>query len=232
MISSSLDKRLLSCADYVRVGAVLADIGTDHGYLPLFLLREGRIQRAYLCDVNEGPLSSAKRNAAADGFLDKCEFILTDGAAVLGGRGITDYAICGMGGELIADIIASAPHLMEKGVNLILQPMTRQAYLRRFLATRGFAIRQESYSYDAGKYYVCMQAEYVGESYEPTEIECEIGMQSCRFIGDEARLGYLNGILSARKKALQGKKIGGVNTAQDEKVIESLESLVLRLKEG
>ena len=53
MINGTLDKRLLSCADFVRAGAVFADIGTDHGYLPLFLLREGRIQRAYLCDVNE-----------------------------------------------------------------------------------------------------------------------------------------------------------------------------------
>ena len=227
-----MNARLLSAAEFVRQDATFADIGTDHAYLPLFLLEGGRISYAYCSDINEGPLASARRNAEARGMLDRMDFILTDGAAILGGRGITDYAICGMGGELIADIIAAAPHLMEKGVNLILQPMTRQPYLRRFLATRGFAIRQESYSYDAGKYYVCMQAEYVGESYEPTEIECEIGMQSCRFIGDEARLGYLNGILSARKKALQGKKIGGVNTAQDEKVIESLESLVLRLKEG
>ena len=95
MINSSLDKRLLSCAGYVRAGAVFADIGTDHGYLPLFLLRSGRIERAYLSDVNRGPLSSAERNARDEGFYDKCEFILTDGAYALRDKGITDYAICG-----------------------------------------------------------------------------------------------------------------------------------------
>ena len=110
MINSSLDKRLLSCADYVRAGAVFADIGTDHGYLPLFLLRSGRIERAYLSDVNEGPLSSARANAASEGLLDRCEFTLADGAAALSGKGITDYAICGMGGELIASIIDAAEH--------------------------------------------------------------------------------------------------------------------------
>ena len=154
MISSSLDKRLLSCADYVRAGAVFADIGTDHGYLPLFLLGEKRIERAYLCDVNAGPLSSAERNAAAEGMLDRCEFILTDGAAALSGKGITDYAICGMGGELIARIIEDATHLKTDGVRLILQPMTKQEYLRRYLASVGFSVLDERFSFDSGKYYV------------------------------------------------------------------------------
>ena len=77
MINSSLDKRLLSCADYVRAGAVFADIGTDHGYLPIFLLKRSHIKRAYLSDVNKGPLASAERNARAEGLSDKCEFILT-----------------------------------------------------------------------------------------------------------------------------------------------------------
>ena len=232
MTGGALNARLLSAAEFVRQDATFADVGTDHAYLPLFLLEGGRISYAYCSDINEGPLASAKRNAEARGMLDRMDFILTDGAAVLGGRGITDYAICGMGGELIADIIAAAPHLMDGSVNLILQPMTRQPYLRRFLAEHGFLIRQESYSYDAGKYYVCMQVEYVGGSVEIGDVESEIGSNSCRFIGDAARLGYINGILSARKKALEGKKIGGIDTATDEKVIEALEALVLQLKEG
>ena len=93
MINSTLDKRLLSCADYVRAGAVFADIGTDHGYLPIFLLKAGRIERAYLTDINVGPLNSARENATAEGLLDKCSFLLTDGAAALMAHGITDYAV-------------------------------------------------------------------------------------------------------------------------------------------
>ena len=154
MINTTLDKRLLSCADYVRAGAVFADIGTDHGYLPLFLLREGRITRAYLSDVNRGPLSSAERNAAEEGLSDKCEFILTDGAAALCDKGITDYAICGMGGELITRIIGDAPHLFTEGTRLILQPMTKQECVRRFLVENGFSVITERFSFEIGRAHV------------------------------------------------------------------------------
>ena len=153
---SALNARLLSAAELTRQGACLADIGTDHAYLPLFLLSEGRISFAYATDINEGPLSSARKNAEEYAFADKMEFILTDGAAALRGKGITDYTICGMGGELIRDIIDRAEHLKDAGVNLILQPMSRQEKLREYLASHGFRIVKESYSYDAGKY--CLYA--------------------------------------------------------------------------
>ena len=102
----NISPRLLSAADFVRQDAILADIGTDHAYLPLFLLSEGRIKKAFCSDVNEGPLASARANADAAGLLDRVEFTLADGADALSGRGITDYAICGMGGELISDIVS------------------------------------------------------------------------------------------------------------------------------
>ena len=219
MISSSLDKRLLSCADYVRVGAVFADIGTDHGYLPLFLLREGKIQRAYLSDVNEGPLSSAQRNAAAEGLADKCEFILTDGAAALSGKGITDYAICGMGGELIARIIEDAPHLREVGIRLILQPMTKQEHLRRYLAASGFSILDERFSFDSGKYYVTILAEYTGECRELTESEAELGIDAPHTVDAVEYRGFLEGKKKAAEKALNGKRSGGYATSEEEALL-------------
>ena len=229
MISSSLDKRLLSCADYVRVGAVLADIGTDHGYLPLFLLREGRIQRAYLCDVNEGPLSSAKRNAKADGFADKCEFILTDGAAALRDKGITDYTICGMGGELIARIVEDAPHLKDEGVRLILQPMTKQEHLRRYLALAGFKVLDERFSFDSGKYYVTMVAEYTALSREITLEEAELGMDLTHDVDRVEYLGFLEGKMKAAKIALAGKSAGGYETADEEERIALIEKRIAKL---
>ena len=151
MNKCALNARLLSAAELTRQDATFADIGTDHAYLPLFLLDTGRIRYAYCSDINEGPLASAKRNAEERGRLSDTEFILTDGATVLAGKGITDYAICGMGGELIADIIDRAPHLKDSNVNLILQPMTKQEKLRTYLASSGFSVTNESYSYDGGK---------------------------------------------------------------------------------
>ena len=230
MINGTLDKRLLSCADFVRAGAVFADIGTDHGYLPLFLLREGRIQRAYLSDVNRGPLSSAERNAESEGLLDKCEFILADGALALSGKGITDYAICGMGGELIARIINDAPHLFTKGVRLILQPMTKQETLRRFLVKNGFSIVGERFSFDSGKYYATIAAEYTAMIGEISDAEAELGFIMPH---DEDRveyLGYLEGKKKAIIKALNGKIKGGLDTKDDEHALSLIEERITSIQ--
>ena len=134
MIKSALNARLLSAAEMVRQDAIFADVGTDHAYLPLFLLEEGRIKRAFCSDINKGPLDSARRTAAERGLEDKITFVLADGATALRDKNITDYAICGMGGELIAKIIEDSPHLYDTDVHLIIQPMSRQAILRKFLA--------------------------------------------------------------------------------------------------
>ena len=226
MINSTLDKRLLSCADFVRAGAVFADIGTDHGYLPLFLLREGRIAKAYLSDVNRGPLSSAERNAEAEGLSDRCEFILADGASALSDKGITDYAICGMGGELIARIIEDAPHLFTEGVRLILQPMTKQEALRRFLASHGFAIVAERFSFDSGKYYVTLVAEYKGEVVMISDAEADLGFD-LPHEGDRVEyLGYLEGKRRAILKALNGKITGGLDTSVDEAALRLIDERI------
>ena len=226
MINSSLDKRLLSCADYVRAGAVFADIGTDHGYLPIFLLSRGRIERAYLSDVNRGPLSSAENNAKAAGLSDRCEFVLTDGAKELAGNGITDYAICGMGGELISRIVEDAPHLKEKGIRLILQPMTKQEYLRNYLASRGFAVLDECYSYDSGKYYVTLLAEYTGVCRQISREEAELGAKAVHD-GDRVEyLGFLEGKMKAAKKALYGKSAGGYEIADEEVLLGLIEERI------
>ena len=89
MKALTLDGRLSSVGKFVRQGAVFADIGTDHGYLPLALLRNGIIERAILSDINEGPLSSAMENARSAGLSDRCSFHLGDGAKELSGLGIT-----------------------------------------------------------------------------------------------------------------------------------------------
>ena len=229
MINSTLDKRLLSCADYVRAGAVFADIGTDHGYLPIFLLKSGRIERAYLSDVNDGPLSSARRNALEEGLIHKCEFFLADGAAVLSGKGITDYAICGMGGELIARIIEDAPHLKDGSVRLILQPMTKQEHLRRYLALAGFTIIKERFSHDSGKYYVTMVAEYCGESRELSFEEAELGLEASHVEDRIEYLGFLEGKRKAARTALMGKVAGGYDTDEDKERLGIIEKRIAKL---
>lgn len=209
-MKNRIGKRLLSASEFVRQDAYLADIGTDHAYLPLFLLSQGRIQRAVCADINDGPLENAERNAKEIGFADKISFILTDGAKGLSDMGITDYAICGMGGELIAGIIESSPHLKNKNIRLILQPMSRQAYLRRYLSENGFATVAESYSEDAGKYYLCIVAEYDGVARSITDVEAELGsLVRPRATLSRAEEGFLNTKLNAFNKAASGKTNAG-----------------------
>ena len=226
MTKSPLGQRLGAVASLVSCGAILADIGTDHGYLPIYLIESGKIERAVLSDINRGPLEKARENVRLHGLSNEVELRLTDGARGLENMGITEYAICGMGGELIADIIAAAPHLSRKGIGLILQPMSRPEVLRGFLWDNGFSILSEAYSYDEGKYYVCMRAEYFGtcESYTPEEAL----FGRAKFIpsGDNDAKGYIRVKLAALKKARDGRRAGGLSTDSEDELIAYGESLL------
>ena len=221
-----LGKRLLSASKFVRQGAYFADIGTDHAHLPLFLLDEGIIERAVCTDINKGPLESAIRNAEERGHSDKITFRLTDGAAGLSDMGITDYAICGMGGELIANIIESSEHLRRDGVRLILQPMSKQAHLRRAISKLGFITVGESYSYDAGKYYVCICAEYSGEPREINDFEAEFGNLPPRADFSPEMQGYFDEKIKALKKAADGKTKGGVHDSAEAELLREYDRRV------
>ncbi len=225
-MGSALNARLLSAAELTRQGAVLADIGTDHAYLPLYLLSAGRISFAYATDVNKGPLASARANSEECGLTEKMSFILTDGATELSGKGITDYSICGMGGELIADIIDRAPHLRAEGINLILQPMSRQEKLREYLASHGFEIKCESYSFDAGKYYVCLLATYTGKCREISTLESHIGPKNANIVNKDCQIGYLKAKIASMKRALDGKISAGKYDASEAKIIEEISEYI------
>lgn len=223
MSLTQIDPRLMSAAEFVRAGSVLADIGTDHGYLPVFLLLEGKIKRAVLSDVNEGPLRSAAAHAKEAGVEGRVEILLADGCSMLANRGIEDYTICGMGGELIAEIISHAPHLKDKNVNLVLQPMSRVGHLRRYLTSEGFDILAERYSYSAGHYYVCLRAVYSGEARTIDAVDAELGAH-CPDRADVSEYrGYLLSRLKSLCRAAEGKKLGGNDAGDDELLCRRIE---------
>ena len=226
-----LNARLRSAADFVRQGAVFADIGTDHAHLPIFLLECGRIERAVCSDINEGPLASARHNAAEAGLLDKTEFVLCDGASALSDKGITDYAICGMGGELIRDIISAAPELHREGVNLVLQPMSKAADLRSYLYGAGFDIVAEAYSHDAGKYYVCLNAVYTGKAKSITETDAELGLENVKIINKEVQKLYLLGKKRSFQRAADGKRQGGECADHELLILEEINKMLEHMQE-
>jgi tRNA (adenine22-N1)-methyltransferase len=223
-----LDGRLLSAARYVRQGAVFADVGTDHGYLPIFLLNEGRVERVIMTDINEGPLSSARRNLAEAGLLDRAELILTDGALELSGRGVTDLSVCGMGGELIARIIAECDFLRERGIRLILQPMTRHGALRRALYLMGYRPVAEHYSVADGKSYVTFVYEYSAPSLDIDPVTAELGDMSVAFGDIEDIRAYLLSRRTSLSRTLAGKRTAGRDISLEGALLNEID---LRLSE-
>jgi len=152
-----LSPRLAAAAAYVLNGRPVADIGTDHAYLPAHLVQTGAVPRAIAADVLPGPLEAARATVAEAGLLDQIELRLGNGLkAVQPGEAAT-ATICGMGGPLIAEILAAGP--LQGLQRLVLQPMGGEESLRRWLMENGWYIVDETLLEDAGRIYVVMAAE-------------------------------------------------------------------------
>ena len=231
MSDTKLNGRLCSAASFVRQRAVVADIGTDHAYLPIFLVEAGISPRAFAADINEGPLQKAEENIRAAHLSDKIECRRLDGAAGLSGLGVTDYAICGMGGELIADIIERAPHLKDSEIRLILQPMSRQEHLRAYLLGAGFTVIGEAYSSDGGKDYVCFAAEFSGKTHEISPSDAYLPIKGASLYGKKSMLRYYKNKHSSLTKAVRGRALGGCVSTAEEKTAERIESFINEIAE-
>ncbi len=230
-MKSYINKRLLSCASLVRPGSVLGDIGTDHGYLPIYLLSKNLISGAVLSDINEGPLSKAEANVKKAGLADSVTLRLCDGAAALGNLGITDYCIAGMGGELIASIISAAPQLFCGDIRLILQPMSKPEVLRSYLYDSGFTVEREVYSVDDGKYYVCLLAKYDGIRKEYSAVDAIFGSEA-NFIAAHSpeMMLYMAERERSLLRVIEGKHLGGSCTADEELLLSALRKRLEMIK--
>lgn len=183
-----LQPRLQCLADRVGRCACLADVGTDHGYLPVWLLQNGRIERAIASDVNAEPLAHARRTAERYGVAERMTFRLCSGLEGYAPGEADVTALAGMGGETIAAILAAAPWLREEGVRLLLQPMSRAELLRPWLAENGYAIRGEALVRDKGTIYTVIEAE-AGEQrpLSRAEVWCGVGDEGEALYGDYLR---------------------------------------------
>lgn len=152
-----LGPRLRAIADLVPTGCrCLADVGTDHGYIPAALLLEGRVERAVAADVGALPLEHARRTARRLGLDASIDFRLGDGLTVLSPGEADVTIIAGMGGDNIVSILSAAPWA-RKG--LLLQPMSRAEVLRRWLTENGYAVEAERLVQDKGVIYPILTVE-------------------------------------------------------------------------
>jgi len=147
-----LRPRLQLLADLTPPCRVLADIGTDHGYLPVALLRSGRIARAIASDLRQAPLAHARRTAVQFGVAEAVDFRLGDGLAVLTPGEAETVVVAGMGGDAIAAILAAAPWAAAVPC-VLLQPMSKAEVLRRWLPENGWRVCAERLAEDKGTLY-------------------------------------------------------------------------------
>lgn len=202
-----LSPRLRLAADLVPKGARLADVGTDHAYLPACLLMEGKIPSAIAADLREGPLSRARKTAAEYGCGDRMAFRLCDGLSGIRPEETDAVVIAGMGGETIAQILEAAPWVRTRKVPLVLQPMSSLPELRQRLEEGGFRILEERLAREGDTLYVVMRAE-AGEAPLMTPAQLWAGRQS----RDPLRGDYLRGLLEKLDRALDG-----LSRARDER---------------
>ncbi len=155
-----ISKRLGTIASMVRRGSRVADIGTDHGLLTIYLIEENIASKAIAADIAASPAAVARKNIQEAGLSDKIEVRVGDGLAPLSPDDADDIVIAGMGGETIAEILDAAPWVKNKRYRLILQPMTHAEAVHAWLLQNGFTIGAERFLEDAGRSYVLMYAEY------------------------------------------------------------------------
>ena len=166
-----LTDRLLKIASLVSDGKKIADIGTDHGYIPVYLLKEGKVPFAVLADVNKGPLDNAHKEVIQNNLLDKVDLRLGSGIEILEIGEVEELIIAGMGGILISELLEAKKEVAHNVEKLILQPMQAQEELRYYLLNNGYEILEEVLVREDFRIYEIIVAKYTGKN---TIIEDEI----------------------------------------------------------
>lgn len=199
-----LQPRLQLLADLVPAGSRLADIGTDHGYLPVHLIQRGRITQAIAADVGYEPLQHAIRTAE-EYEVDGIDFRLCDGLKGIDAAEVDTIVIAGMGGETIIHILSAAPWAAEPGrCTLLLQPMTKAGELRRWLTDNGFSFTEERLVWDKDFLYPILVVTG-GEQPPLTEIQYEYGvmLHNDPLYGDflDQQIGRLQRVVESKRRA-------------------------------
>ena len=162
-----LSKRLQAVASFVERGAIVADIGSDHAYLPTYLVQQGVVQKAIVGEVVIGPFESALKNVKRHGFTDSITVRLASGlSAIEEVDGVDTVTIAGMGGALIASILNEGKDRLENVQHIIAQPNIHAQAVREWAAANGWMITKEQILKEDGKIYEIIVLEKGQSSYD------------------------------------------------------------------
>lgn len=214
----TLDNRLAAAAELCREGRTAADVGCDHALLACYLARN-KSRLVIASDVRDGPLEAARKTVAEQG-VNNVKVVKSDGLREVDFA--DDVIICGMGGELIAEIIGGCRFLSDD-TRFILQPMTKANYLRCWLCENGYEIIEERAAYDARRIYTIMHVKYTGERREPDEM-----FALCGKMTDS---GYLRKTAEKLLKQAEGMSVSGNLGGEVEKIHEIAAAILKRAGE-
>lgn len=210
----------------VRKGNTVADIGTDHAYLPAYLVLNGISPKALACDVRKGPLDNARKTVEHYGIDNKITLRLSDGFDEIEPFEAQDFIMCGMGGTLMQELVSRAYWLKDPAKRIIVQPQSHAEDIRRFFVENGFEILLEDACTDGGKHYCAMAAEYTGKISKKSVSYIYTGrLPECK--KPEAKL-YLENIRARLVKKLEAERLHGSaeNAEYLEKVTLEMEEII------
>ena len=223
-----LSQRLSSVASMVTAGNCLADVGTDHGYVPIYLYERNIIPRAIAMDVNKGPLERAALHIAESGMKEAIETRLSDGLTALKPGEADSVVIAGMGGPLIIRILSAHPEVTESLKELILQPQSEISEVRIWLYEQGYEIVEEHMVFEDGKYYPMFKAVENTEAEKLTDLEYKYGKISV--LGEpEVLRAYLVREIANKQNILQ--KLNEETTEKSKGRAVEIKALLAELEE-
>ena len=224
-----LSARLLACCNYVNCGDRVADIGCDHGYLGIHLLKSGIAQSVIAADVNEQPLHSATVNAMKFGVRDKMRFFLSDGAVSIP-RDFDTMVCAGMGADTMISILTASTWLKNGQYRLILQCQSKTPMLRRWLWEHGWNIRRETLARDGKFVYSVMEV-----CYAPTEAPAPWEHYISKALledGSSLLKEYYDRIRQGLRLSVEGlRRTGSDELAAYEETLSQLEALEGQINE-
>ncbi|MBQ2748632.1 MAG: SAM-dependent methyltransferase [Clostridia bacterium] len=217
----TLTPRLALVAALLGKGECVADIGSDHAYLPARLVLDGKFEKAIASDIVPGPVENARRTVEALGLSDRVEVRMAPGLEGIQAGEVDAVAIAGMGGEMIASILEAGAHLRE--VPAVVQPMTTEERLRKSLGEMGYEIWEEKLVTEGRRIYTVLRVGYTGKIRTISEEEAYLG----RVYADN--LQELASRYMEKKKQVLRKAAAGNRTAGHEAEADALEELLERL---
>lgn len=213
-----LTPRLRLAAELCRGGRRIIDVGCDHAYLSLALVRAGA-EHAYASDLREGPLAAARANIAAAGESARVETVLCAGLEAFSPGDGDTVVICGMGGETIAEILAGAPWAGDGAHRLVLQPMTCAPRLRKWLAENGYTVEREALAREGRRLYTVLLARGGGAPCGEENFYLFTG----HLPSDPLFPDFLRQQEERLRRAARGKRLAGLDTAAEERILKRLE---------